>query len=160
MMGRIFAYLLRFAVILVGFVAAVLAASAFIHLLFLGSAGFLEEDVRPVAGVAMLFSVPLVGLFVAYFVFVPSVIAIGVAELLGRRDWLSYALLGAGVGIAFIATASGNVDAGYDLTATPIALGIIGGGMVGGIAYWLTAGRWAGSWRSEPPPRLPTSPEQ
>jgi hypothetical protein len=89
MMGRIFAYLLRFAVILVGFVAAVLAASAFIHLLFLGSAGFLEEDVRPVAGAAMLFSVPFVALFVAYFVFVPSVIAIGVAELLGRRDWLS-----------------------------------------------------------------------
>jgi hypothetical protein len=159
MMGRVLAYLLRFALILVGYVAAVLAASAFIHLLFLGSAGFLEEDVRPVAGAAMLFSVPFVALFVAYFVFVPSVIAIGLAELLGRRDWLSYALFGAAIGIAFIATASGNVDGGYDLTRTPVALGIVGGGMVGGIAYWLTAGRWAGSWRSAPPPQVPTSPE-
>lgn len=159
MMGRVLAYLLRFALILVGYVAAVLAASAFIHLLFLGSAGFLEEDVRPVAGAAMLFSVPFVALFVAYFAFVPSVIAIGLAELLGRRDWLSYALFGAAVGIAFIAAASGNVEGGYDLTRTPIALGIVGAGMVGGIAYWLTAGRWAGSWRSAPPPRLPISPE-
>ena len=24
---------------------------------------------------------------------------------------------------------------------------VIGGGMFGGIAYWLIAGRWAGSWR-------------
>ncbi len=159
MMGRVLAYLLRFALILVGYVAAVLAASAFIHLLFLGSAGFLEEDVRPLAGAAMLFSVPFVALFVAYFVFVPSVIAIGLAELLGRRDWLSYALFGAAVGIAFIATASGNVEGGYDLTRTPVALGIVGGGMVGGIAYWLTAGRWAGSWRAAPPPQVPTSPE-
>lgn len=159
-MGRIFAYLLRFVVILIGYVAAVLAASTFIHLLFLGSTGFLEQDVRPVAGAAMLFSVPFVALFVAYFVFVPSAIAIGLAELLGRRDWLSYALFGAAVGIAFIATASGNVDGGYDVTRTPVALGIIGSGMVGGIVYWLTAGRWAGSWRSRPQPQMPTSPEQ
>jgi hypothetical protein len=25
-------------------------------------------------------------------------------------------------------------------------MAVIGGGMVGGIFYWLSAGRWAGSW--------------
>ena len=158
MMGRLLAYLIRLAIILTGYVTAALAASAFIHLLFLGSAGFLDADLQPVAWAAMPVSIPIVALFVAYFVFVPSVVAIAVAELLGRRDWLTYAVLGAAVAIAFIGMASGNVDAGFDLTSTPLALGIVGGGMVGGLAYWLIAGRGAGSWRSEPPPELPTSP--
>jgi hypothetical protein len=150
--------LVRLVIILVGYIAAALASSTFIQLLFLGSAGLLEADIRPVAWAGLTISIPFVALLIAYFTFIPSVAAIFVAELFGRRDWLSYAGLGAAVGIAFIGMARGDFDTGIDLTSTPIALGIIGGGIVGGVAYWLVAGRSAGSWRSGQPPQLPTSP--
>ena len=129
-MNRVFAWLGRFAVILAGYVAAALAASAFLNLVFLGSAGFSAEQAPMVATGSIVFSIPFVALFVAYFAFIPSIPVILVAEILGRRDWLSYAIGGAVIGLAVVG----------------FFFAIIGGGMVGGIAYWLIAGRWAGSW--------------
>lgn len=157
-MGRVLVYLIRFALILTGYVAAALAASLFIHLLFLGSVGFLEEDMRPATSTAMLFSVPFLALFVAYFAFIPAIVAIVVSEWLGRKDWLVYAVLGGAVAVGFIGMASGDAYFDIDFTATPIVLGLVGSGIVGGIAYWLIAGRSAGIWRSLPPADLPISP--
>lgn len=162
-MNRIFLYLGRFALIIVGYAAASLAASAFMHLLFLGSAGF-RADETPMLLSGSLFSIPFVALFVAYFAFMPSIPAILLAEILGKRDWLFYALAGGAIGLVvfgFFWQAAGSmfdvsdamgvsseaVAGGDGLPNTYLALTMIACGMCGGMAYWLVAGRLAGNWR-------------
>jgi hypothetical protein len=147
-MSRVLAHLLRCAIILLGYCVACLGASAFLHLIAIGWAGLEPRDAgasEVVLG-SFLFSVPFVALFVAYFGFIPAAAVILVAEVLGRRDWLFYALGGGIVGAIFIAfVQSGDPD--FALVDTAPMLAIVGAGMVGGIFYWLSAGRWAGAAR-------------
>ena len=151
-MRRIIAYLARFAVILIGYVVASLAASAFLNILFLALLGYTPADPEPTATVSLYFSVPFVALFVAYFAFMPAAVVILIAEVLGRRDWLFYALAGAVVAGIFLGFVHRSADINFDVTETNARLAVIGSGMVGGTFYWLSAGRWAGSWRREPLP--------
>lgn len=87
-MNRLVAYIVRFAIILFGYAVAALAASAFLNILFLASHGYAPDHTHPTATASLYFSIPFVALFVAYFAFMPAVIVILVAEILGRRDWL------------------------------------------------------------------------
>jgi hypothetical protein len=80
----------------------------------------------------------------------PTAVVILIAELLGRRDWLFYALGGAVIAVVFLGFVHIVGDANFDVTETNARLAVIGSGMVGGIFYWLSAGRWAGSWRRAP----------
>ena len=103
-MNRVLTYLGRFFIILVGYAVAALAASAFLNIVFLASA-----DSRPSRRLkwstgSFIFSIPFVALFVAYFAFIPSVAAILLGEILGKRDWLFYAIAG-GI-IAVVVSAS------------------------------------------------------
>ena len=153
-MRRIIAYLLRFAAILIGYLIASLAASAFLNVLFLGYFGYAPEPGHSTIAPALYFSVPFLALFVAYFGFMPAAIVILIAEMLGRRDWLFYALGGAAIAVVFLGFAHNIGDGDFDVTDNNVRLALIGSGMVGGIFYWLCAGRWAGSWRREPLPDL------
>ncbi|PTE07606.1 hypothetical protein [Mesorhizobium helmanticense] len=146
-MNRLVAYLIRFAVILIGYGVASLAASAFLNIMFLASLGLMTDETQPAAQASLWFSIPFVALFVAYFAFMPAAIAIIVSEILGRRDWLFYALAGAAVAAVFLGFVHQTADANFEVTNTSVMLAVIGCGMVGGIFYWLSAGRWAGSWR-------------
>ncbi|TGQ74667.1 MAG: hypothetical protein E5V49_13495 [Mesorhizobium sp.] len=145
-MTRFVGYLVRFAIILFGYAVASLAASAFLNVLFLASSGLMAGDAPPAMPASLIFSIPFVALFVAYFAFMPSVVVILVAEILGRRDWLFYALAGAVVAGVFLGLVNHADDTTFAVTDTSAILAVIGGGMVGGIFYWLAAGRWAGSW--------------
>jgi hypothetical protein len=147
---RLIAYLIRFAVILIGYVVGSLTASASLNVLFLGYFGYAPEPGHPTIVPALYFSVPFVALFVAYFAFMPAAVIILIAEVLGRRDWLFYALGGAVIAVVFLGFAHNIGDADFDVTDTNVRLALIGSGMVGGIFYWLSSGRWAGSWRLEP----------
>lgn len=149
-MRRIVAYLVRFAAILIGYLVASLAASAFLNLLFLGYFGYAPEPGHPTIAPALYFSVPFLALFVAYFGFMPAAVVILIAEVLGRRDWLFYALGGAVIAIVFLGFAHNTGDGEFDVADTNVRLALVGAGMVGGIFYWLSAGRRAGSWRREP----------
>ena len=111
-MSRLIGYLIRFAVILFGYAVASLAASAFLNILFLASLGYMPEHANPTATASLYFSIPFVALFVAYFGFMPAVIVILLAEILGRRDWLFYALAGAVVAAVFL----GLIDHAGDAT--------------------------------------------
>ncbi|QKC81031.1 hypothetical protein [Mesorhizobium sp. NZP2077] len=145
-MGRFVAYLVRFAIILFGYAVASLAASAFLNILFLASLGYTPDHAHPTATAALYFSIPFVALFVAYFAFMPAVVVILVAEILGRRDWLYYALAGAVVAAAYLGLVDHAQEPTFAVTDTSAIMAVIGGGMVGGIFYSLSAGRWAGSW--------------
>lgn len=156
-MNRLVAYLVRFAVILIGYGVASLAASAFLNIMFLASLGLMTEQTQPAAQASLWFSIPFVALFVAYFAFMPAAVAILVSEILGRRDWLFYALAGAVVAAVFLGFAYQTADANFEITDPRVAAAVIGCGMVGGIFYWLSAGRSAGSWR-QAGRSAPTSP--
>jgi hypothetical protein len=147
--NRFAACLLRCFAILLGYAAASLGASAFLNLIFLGAV-FGPQDAPAVASSGSLFfSVPFVALFVAYFGFIPAAAIILIAEVLARRDWLFYALGGGVVAAVFIGFLHQAADPDFQITGVSPALTVIGAGMVGGICYWLTAGRWAGNWQDE-----------
>lgn len=172
-MTSVFAVLGRFALIILGYCAACLAGSAFIHLLFLGSAGFTADEAPLVVAGSFIFSIPFVALFVAYFAFLPSLAVIIAAELLARRDWLFHALAGGLVGAIIVAMFWGAATPvpGLELPpgevpmdetlASPRFIGLmVGAGIVAGLAYWLVAGRFSGNWRQSlgapvPPPSNP-----
>ena len=154
-MSRVIAYLVRFAVILFGYIVASLAASAFLNILFLASLGYAPEHAHPTATASLYFSIPFVALFIAYFAFMPAAIVILISEILSRRDWLFYALAGGIVAAVFLGFVHQNADINFDVTDPHAIAAVIGCGMVGGIFYWLSAGRWAGSWW-----QAATSPER
>lgn len=147
-MSRVLAYLLRFAVIIVGYAVASVAASAFLNVVTLAWFGFTPEETRLVAASSFVFSIPFVALFLAYLAFVPSALAILAGELFSKRDWLFYALAGAVVAAIATGFARSGVESGMATTDMRFTLAAIASGMVGGIGYWLVAGRTAGSWRS------------
>jgi hypothetical protein len=163
-MSRILVYLGRFAVIIIGYAVAALAASAFIHLLLLGPQDWTPDEASVVVASSLIFSIPLVALFVAYFAFLPSLVAILLAEILSRRDWLFYALAGVAIGAAVLGMrwlvsepslgGLGEEPAGLDpaLRNPSFFLLAVAAGIVGGLAYWLVAGRFAGYWRTKARP--------
>lgn len=157
-MNRVLAYLFRFAVIIGGYLVASLAASAFLNILLLGAFGFIGGAAPAGAMDSLIFSIPFVALFAAYFGFIPSAFAILAGEIFSKRDWLFYALSGAVVSLIVIGLGrSAGDEADGGLADTNFLLALVGAGMCGGIGYWLVAGRTAGSWRPAPV-EGPTSP--
>ena len=155
-MNRVFAYLVRFAMIVLGYAVAALAASAFLNVILLALFGFAAEETRDAATGSFIFMIPFVALFVAYFAFIPSVFAIVIGEVAGKRDWLFYALAGAVVALVVIGfSRSGEGTAFAEIADLNFALAVIGSGMCGGIGYWLVAGRSAGGWRAREEPTSP-----
>lgn len=147
-MTRIVAYLFRFAVISIGYAVAALAASAFLNVVMLAWFGFTPEETRMVATGSLVFSIPFVVLFVAYFAFIPAFLAIVIGEVAGKRDWLFYALAGGVVALVIIGFSRGGGGAAFaEIADLNFALVVIGSGMCGGIGYWLVAGRSAGNRR-------------
>lgn len=133
-------YIGRFLIILAGYVAAVLAASAMFHLLVLPVFGFAVEELEPVSA-ALKLSIPVVALFVAFYAFVPAMALIALAELFGWRSWLYFGSAGALLGIGL--GAAGPAGDGPMFGSTLLAI-ITGCGVAGGLAYWLFAGRSSG----------------
>ncbi len=157
-MAAVLIYLGRFFIIIVGYAVASVAASVFLNILLLGAINFRPDETLPAVIASMIFSVPLVSLFVAYLAFVPAVPAILIAEVLGKRDWLFYAIAGAIVAAVVIGFMTGTAETGSDMIADPgFALAILASGMCGGIVYWVVCGRSAGRWRDRVE-RLPISP--
>ena len=75
-MNRVVVYLVRFAVIIAGYAVSSLAASAFLNVVTLASLGFTADEAPAAAMGSIVFSIPFIALFVAYFAFIPSVVAI------------------------------------------------------------------------------------
>ena len=164
LIGRLFA-------ILVGYALAVLAASAFLHLVWSSGIGWRGDEPSHLVVGSLAVSAGFLALMFANFAFVPAVIAIGFSELLGWRDWLTYALAGAAVAVLVTAAGRYGIDGSVFIEppgpprpsrgvpgGTGVFVEIIAAGLVGGIAYWLVAGRGAGNWRRPPRARIPPLP--
>lgn len=121
----------------VAFIAAAFAASIVIVV----SAGIDPAPGEPLREyVGKLFIVSAIAsLFVGAVAFVPALIVIVMAEAFGWRSLTLHLLVGAGIGFAaLLADIGGPSGAQTDF--------VVGGGAgaVGGLVYWLIAGRCAG----------------
>lgn len=137
-MIRLISYILRFFLIAVGFLLAVLAACAFMLMLLAG--GLLEPDHRngELVAFALTLSLPVATAFAAYYSFLPAAAFAVIAEVWGKRSWLFHAL--GGMGVAAIALARRPEE----VSRPGIFMVVLAAGAVGGTAYWLIAGRSAG----------------
>ena len=92
--------------------------------------------------------------FVGASAFVPALLLIVVAEVARLRSLLYYAAAGAVVGLTsyFGSNVELRLENTTDVTPVfhPLQLAAAAG-IVGGLAYWLLAGRNAGRWREGPP---------
>jgi hypothetical protein len=98
-----------------------------------------------------------ISLFVAVFALVPAIFAIGFAEAARIRSAAFYGCAGAlAAGVAFYLFTIGDQDfyrpphLWWPLSVADVALAllILGGGVVGGLVYWLIAWTRAGDWRA------------
>jgi len=123
-----------------GFIAACLAAGFFVAAAAYGI-GELDRDTAIWPAIIGVIAAPMIGGFVA----LPALILIALAELLSWRSVLAYLVAGGAAGLsAYLladntAGAIGDTDAQLSMTA----------GIVGGLAYWLVAGRSAGGYRRD-----------
>ena len=146
-MDRFGLFLIRLVMITLGYAAGAVAAGVSLALLtkFITpeQAGELAHTGFDVG--IMFLSAVLLASLAGYVAFVPAMMVILYAEFARRRDWLFYALAG-GV-IAAIAPLIETLVIGSD-QQTPMDFTVmsLASGMIGGIGYWVVAGRGAGNW--------------
>jgi hypothetical protein len=154
LIGRLF-------VVLFGFLAACLVAG----MIVVGAVLFPEfSDLAngPIDPSALNIVLGFGFIFVSGFALLPAMIVVAITEAFNIRGALSYAVGGGAVGLACYL---GLIP--FD-PATLSFDGIVrrhleimtGAGIVGGLVYWMIAGRNAGAWREPrrpltPPPPLP-----
>lgn len=143
-MGSIGDLIIRFFAIGFGYLLASLGAG--ISYVFL-SGLIRPEDFGRVPGIEITFTliVGTVGVSAAFAraALLPALIAIGVLEVLCKRDWLYFGIGGLVIGAGTGAIAMNNSSG--DAVAWPLAVAAVAGA-VGGTVYWLITGRSSGSW--------------
>lgn len=154
-MIRFLSYLLRFFLIVLGYLLAILAACSF--MLVLGWGGLIGEqpDQGELVAFAVTLSLPVAAAFAGYYSFVPAMVFAVIAEVSGRRSWLFHAIGGMVVAAAALAARPEEVD------RPGIFMIILAAGAVGGTVYWLIAGRSSGKTLDRTaetlPPTAPSS---
>ena len=121
-MSQFLLYLLRFALIVLGFVFAIVAASLFLNMLLLGSSQLIGAE-----GPFLYSTVPVFAVVIGYSVFFPAAVLILYAELTGWRDWLFYALGGAAIAVVVIVWKWQPQTEDIGTFAAILATGVVGG---------------------------------
>jgi len=127
-------YLIRFALITIGFVCATFAASLFLNMLLIGSTEWLGGE-----GPFLYLTIPVFASAIGHSVLVPAALIIIYAELTAWRDWLFYALGGAATAVVIIVWKWRPQTEDISTFAAILATGV-----VGGFVYWMISGRSAG----------------
>ena len=155
-MDNLVRLLLRFLLIPLGYLAAVIAGTLVI--LFgswrLGElAAQSDSDGQGMAMLALVIAGPTLFVLLLWVMWLPSAIGILLAEAFALRSWMYHAANGAAS--AWLAwSLFGEFDASRVSLNQPIA--IIAAGLAGGFAYWAVAGWNAGFWK--PVFRRPEAP--
>jgi hypothetical protein len=155
--------LLRFVLIPLGYLAAVIAGTLVI--LFgswkLGQADMATSEGQAVAVFGYVFAGPVLLITLLSVMWMPAAIGVLFAEAFAVRSWMFHAANGAAA--AWIGwSLFGYVDDSRTALNSPLA--VIAAGLAGGLAYWLIAGWSAGFWKpvfgaAEPPPAPAQNPQ-
>jgi hypothetical protein len=138
-MTRFVSHLLRFVLIIAGFIAAIVAASLFMLALVWGGMLRGDPETERLMSLAVGLSLPVVTAFAGYYAFVPGIAFAVLSEIAARRSWLFHSAGGMAVAIIALAIRS-------DMTVRPgILMIVLAAGAVGGTVYWLIVGRSAGT---------------
>jgi len=138
--------------IVCGFIAGVLAAGLFLSWGLFQAAG---PDQDPVAFAAMLGTGLVTASVLGSLAFVPAAVAIVLAEGLAWRG-IIYHLAAAGLIALGLWTLGDQTMATGPRPGTSVALAA---GFLGGLVYWLIAGRTSGQWRSTKPAGPDVTPD-
>ena len=134
-------------VIPLAFLAACLAAGAFLVLALAGGAeGWREAAAYDEQGMLVVLG-GAAALIVAAVVAIPAFVVIILAELFGWRSVFFYLIAGVLIGLAVGLLPAEQMDPQGDNAGALLAAV----GAVGGFVYWLIAGRSAGFTGAEPP---------
>jgi hypothetical protein len=141
----------RILVILVAFLVACMAA-AVVLAIGVAAPDFSGIDSDPVERVSFFgFAFLATGYGVAAAL-LPALIAILLAEIAGIRSVLYYGLAGALLGLASFYSVDLSAALENTTDIAPVAYGLplaAAAGLVGGLVYWLIAGRKVGQWRGD-----------
>jgi len=138
--------LLRFLLVPLGYVVAVLAGTLVILIgsWRIGQAVTSDPDAQVVVVFGFLFAGPVLLVTLLSIMWLPGAIGILISEALAIRSWMFHAGNGA------VAAWIGWGLFGYvDDTRIPVnePLAVIAAGLAGGFAYWAVAGWSAGFWK-------------
>ena len=146
-MGNVVRLLLRFILVPLGYLAAVIAGTCII---LFGSwqAGTLmlsqNPDTASAAAFAALIAGPVLFVVLIASMWLPSSLGILISEAFAIRSWIFHALNGALT--AFLGwQLFGNIDSSSVPMNDPQY--VLAAGLAGGFAYWAVAGWSAGFWR-------------
>lgn len=123
-----------------GFIAAVLAAGLFLSWGIFQGAG---SETDPIAFAAVIGTGMVTASVVGAIALMPAIFAIGLAETFGWRGFV-YHMAAAGLIALLLWTVNGETSSSGPRPGTAIALAA---GFLAGGVYWLVAGRCSGLWR-------------
>jgi phosphotransferase system glucose/maltose/N-acetylglucosamine-specific IIC component len=150
LIGRLF-------VILFGFLAACLVAGMIVvgAVLF---PEFSDFETSPIDQEGLNIVLGFGFIFVSGFALLPAMIVAAITEAFSIRGALSYAVGGAIIGLAcYLGLVPFDTETlRFDGIVRRHLEIMTGAGIVGGVVYWMIAGRNAGAWRE--PPRTPRFP--
>ena len=152
LIGRLFVILFGF--LAASFVAGMIVVSAVLF------PEFSDLGAGPVDSGALNIVLGFGFIFVSGFALVPAMVVAAITEAFYVRGALTYALGGGLVGLAcYLGLIPFNTDTLRFEGIVRRHLEIMtGAGIVGGMVYWMIAGRNAGAWRQPPRPQRPPPP--
>lgn len=146
----------RIIVILLALVVAIVAAGVTLAIAIVAP-DWAGVDADPVERLTFFIVSFFATSFVGAVAFLPALVVIVVAEAARLRNFLYYGVGGALVGLAsyYESDISLRLENTTDVAPVANALQIAAAaGIIGGLVYWLIAGRNAGRWRE---PRAPSA---
>jgi hypothetical protein len=145
--------LFRLIFIPLGYIAAILAASGFIAAVaWLRAYGPVAGDPAAVGMTAFVVLADWVFLYalIGYLAALPALAAIAAAEIFSLRGALYF--YGAGLAVAYVVSLL--VDPEGSPAIPKDAAVMAGAGIAGGLAYWITCGKWSGLRSAKEPAPL------
>ncbi len=152
LIGRLFA-------IVFGFIAACFVAGLIVVIAILFPE-FSDLGEGPIDQGALNVVIGFGFIFVSGFALMPALLIALITEVFSIRAVLAYAIGGGLVGLAcYLGLIPFDPETLHFEGIVRRHLEIMtGAGIVGGVIYWMIAGRNAGAWRRPRPPRLPPPP--
>ncbi|MDB5617711.1 hypothetical protein [Tardiphaga sp.] len=155
LIGRLFVVFFAFCVACLIAGAIVVVAILFPEISAIDVAGIDPNAINVILGFGFI--------FVSGFALLPAIIVVAITETFSIRSVLAYALGGAAVGLAcYLGLVPFDTDAmRFDGIVRRHLEVVTGAGIVGGLIYWMIAGRNAGRWRESfhrPPAPLNRAP--